>query len=87
VQKFPFQKIKPLRKLFAEGKFLHDLIACEECFGVWVYIPLAFFFKVNFYDVFYFPVISEALTGMTASFLMHLISAGWRSLYNVTVIE
>jgi hypothetical protein len=86
LQRFPFQKIPLLCRLFEEGKFLQELFSCDLCLGVWVYTVLAFFFKANLYDMFYFPVVSELLTGMTTSFIMHLITAGWQSLYNVTVI-
>jgi hypothetical protein len=76
-----------LKKGFAEEKFLHELFSCDLCLGVWVYTVLAFFFKVNIYDVFYLPVLSELLTGITTSFIMHVFSAGWKTLYNVTVIQ
>jgi len=86
LQRFPKQKIPFLKNFFSEGKFLQELFSCDLCLGVWVYTVLAFFFKANIFDMFYFPVVSEALTGMATSFIMHLISAGWQSLYNVTVI-
>jgi hypothetical protein len=47
---------------------------------------LAFFFRANIYDVFYFPVVSELLTGITTSFIMHIFSTGWKALYSTTVI-
>jgi hypothetical protein len=86
LQRFPFQKIPLLSRLFEEGKFLQELFSCDLCLGVWVYTVLAFFFKANIYDVFYFPVISELLTGITTSFIMHVFSVGWKDLYSTTVI-
>jgi hypothetical protein len=86
LQKFPFNKISFVRKLFEEGRFIYELFSCDLCLGVWVYTILAFFFKANIYDMFYFPVISEILTGITTSFIVHVFSAGWKSLYSTMVI-
>jgi hypothetical protein len=86
LQRFPFQKIPLLSRLFEEGKFLQELFSCDLCLGVWVYTVLAFFFRANIYDMFYIPVISEILTGITTSFIMHVFSVGWKALFSVTVI-
>jgi hypothetical protein len=87
LQRFPFQKIPLLSRLFEEGKFLQELFSCELCLGVWIYTILNFFFKVNIYNTFYFPVISELLTGITTSFIVYVFSIGWKDLFNVTVIK
>jgi hypothetical protein len=86
LQRFPFKKLPLLSNLFAEGKFLQELFSCDLCLGVWVYTILAFFFKANIYNVFYIPFVSELLTGMTTSFILHVFSAGWQALFGVTVI-
>jgi hypothetical protein len=86
LQRFPFQKIPLLSRLFEEWKFLQELFSCDLCLGVWVYTVLAFFFRANIYDMFYIPVISEILTGITTSFIMHVFSVGWKALFSVTVI-
>ena len=86
LQRFPLRKIRFLRKHLAEGKFLQELISCDLCLGVWIYTVLAYFFKINLYDAFYLPGLSELLTGATTSFIMHVFSAGWKSLYSMTVI-
>jgi len=87
LQIFPKEKLPYIGKYFTESKFLYELFSCELCLGVWIYTILAFFFKANIYDSFYVPVISEALTGISTSFLVHLVSEGWRSKYSVIEIR
>jgi hypothetical protein len=35
----------------------------------------------------YFPFISEVVTGTVSSFLMHLLVLGWKTKFDVIVIE
>jgi hypothetical protein len=51
---------------------------------------LAFVFKVNILNLFSIPyifIISEFLTGAVVSFLIHLISLGWKTKFEVIVLE
>jgi len=87
-QKFPKSKIPLIGRLFLEGKFLEELFSCDLCLGVWVYTGLSFIFSVNILgEYFYVPILSEFITGMIVSFVMHLISAGWETRYQNIVIE
>ena len=68
--------------------FFTKLFECDFCLGVWVYVALALLFKITIMtDVFpYVPFVSEAIAGVTTSFLMHLLSIGWREKFAVIVI-
>ena len=60
---------------------------CDECSGVWVYTFLSFVMgEVLFREIFYFPLVSELITGGISSFLVHLVSIGWREKFLVVVV-
>lgn len=76
--------------LFAESrfKFIRRMFACDLCVGVWIYTGLSFIMGVRLLgDLFYFPVASEIITGGLASFIMHIFSLGWKTKFEVVVIE
>jgi len=86
LQKFPFQKVFP--RLFKEGGFLEQLFSCDFCLGFWVYSGLAFIFNMNlFSEYFYVLVVCEALTGIVASFVMHLLTIGWNDKFGTIFVE
>lgn len=64
---------------FKKG-FLGDLFACDLCLGVWVYSLLSLvFYHVWFIESMpYTPLLSEVLTGSSASMLMWLMTTGFR---------
>lgn len=79
-------KFPPLRD--NKATFIRELISCDECFGVWVYVFLSFVMnEVLFQEYFYWPVIGNLVTGAVTSFVVHLISLGWKSKFEVIVIE
>lgn len=79
IQKFPFRKLPFIGGLFEEGRFLEQLWGCDFCLGFWVYTLLAFAFPVNYLNEYVnVPILSQALTGLISSFVMHLISIGWK---------
>ena len=86
LRKLPLPLLFP--GLFREGKFLEQLFGCDFCLGFWVYLVLSFFFRMNFlYEYFYIIIISEVLTAIMASFIMQLVSVGWKDLYSVVYLE
>lgn len=88
LQKFPKNKLPIISLLFREGKLLDDLFACDLCLGFWLYSGLAFLFDVNVIaEIRYIPILSEFLTGAVATFVMHLLSAGWDARYRNYHIE
>lgn len=82
IDKFPLTiKIKN------RSQFLNELFSCDFCLGVWVYSVLFFLTGTWFENVSFIPILSPLLIGTFASFLMHLISLGWRTKFEVIIIE
>jgi len=60
---------------------LKKLFTCDLCLGVWVYFSLCGFYRLEIVSSFtgiYIPLASEFLTGAIISFVVHLISIGWK---------
>ncbi len=85
-QKFPFQNLFFIGRFFSEGRFLEQLFSCDLCLGVWVYALLAFFFGINYFE-FYFIGVTEFLAGAVTSFIVHLISIGWKDKFGTFILE
>lgn len=70
------------------NKFVNNLVSCELCSGVWIYTLIAIIYKINILsDIFpYVPVLSGVITGCFASFIMHLLTLGWKTKFEVIVI-
>lgn len=67
--------------------FIRELVACDECFGVWVYAFLSFAMsEVLFQEYIYWPIIGNLITGAVTSFIIHLISLGWKSKFEIIEI-
>lgn len=68
------------------GKLLIYLICkvgrfeCDLCLGVWVYSILSGLFQIRLLeDVYwYVPLVSELITGCVTSYLVHLLTIGFR---------
>lgn len=74
---------------FSESKidFMRRVWECDLCAGVYTYTFLSLVMRVSlFNDIFYVPIISEAITGGIVAFVVHLISLGWKSKFEVVVI-
>lgn len=72
----------------SKNRFMRSVWNCDLCAGVWVYTFLsAVMGEVLFRGIFYFPFVSELATGGITSFVIHLISLGWKSKFEVLVIE
>jgi hypothetical protein len=83
---YTLQKFPVLRD--TKNKFLLELIQCDYCLGVWVFSFLAWLFQLTlFREYIYCPFISELATGVIISFLVHLISIGWREKFGIIVVE
>ena len=71
-----------LKGLETKGDFLKGLVTCDLCLGVWVYFALSLVMgHVWFMDVFYTPILSEAITGALASFVVYVFTNGWNTLF------
>ena len=77
-----------LDNLFQTPQFLKRLFSCDLCLGVWVYTLLSGILRVFlFTDVYgYVPLLSELITGCSISFLVHLLSLGWKSKFEVVIV-
>lgn len=81
VQKFP-----PLAE--AHSPFVKALVTCDFCLGVWIFTALSAVSRWSLLgNLFYFPAISEIMTGCAVSFLVHLASIGWKEKFSAIVIE
>jgi hypothetical protein len=70
------------------NKFIKKLLSCDLCWGFWIYSLWSFLTGgVLFRDIYYVPVFSQFITGGISSFLVHLVSLGWKSKFEVLVIE
>ena len=83
IQKSPYMKFIIGFFKGRSKEFLEQLFGCDLCLGFWVYLFLALLFQyanvnVNVLDIPNAPVISAIITGAITSFIVHLISIGWR---------
>jgi hypothetical protein len=65
---------------------LHD---CDLCSGVWIYTILSLFLGVDLLSVTifeYVPLVSEIVTGILVSWIVHIFTLGWHAKYDVVVI-
>lgn len=85
VQTFPLSRLFFIGRLFESGKVLYDLVSCDLCLGFWVYLVLSIFVKPTFISL--PPVIYEILLAMSAAFIMHLLSIGWKDKFGIINID
>jgi hypothetical protein len=83
-QNFPFISLPLIGRYWKEKRFLGKLFACDLCLGVWVYTIIAILLEVNLFEEFgYIPIVFEFFTGAAMSFIMHLLTIGWRDKFEV----
>jgi len=77
-----------LRKFPITDKIVLKIFnGCNLCLGVWVYSALAFVFRMNILqEYFYMNILSELITGAVTSLLVHLVTIGWKSEFSTIVI-
>ncbi len=79
-------KFPPLAE--SRYKFIREMFNCDLCLGVWVYTVLsAGMGEYLFTEQFYFPLISELVTGCFTAFITHVFMIGWREKFQIIVIE
>lgn len=85
---FTIQKYPLTEKLREIHPFIRDGLDCDFCLGCWVYLFLAWVFGMNIFEGYlpYIPLITELLGGIVISFIMHLISIGWRDKFSIIVM-
>ena len=70
-------------QLFSIHPKLEELRDCDFCLGFWVFSLLAWAFGINLLAPVYIPVLSEAATGLIASFFVHLVRIGWTTKFGI----
>lgn len=79
----------PLPEKIEEHWFFGKLHRCDLCLGVWVFSIMAFFLKIDALQslgFWYVPVLSEIVTGMATSFVVHLWTLGWKEKFSNPII-
>lgn len=79
----------PLPSFLKKIKSIEYLHGCDLCFGVWVFGFLALFMQMDLLTVLgfqYVPVLSQLVTGGAISFIVHLLSLGWKAKFEVIVV-
>lgn len=82
IQQLPPAKV--LAKREYDGSivsYFGKLLECSLCLGEWVYFILCCVFKVALGP--YVPVVSELITAAIFSFVVYLLSQGWKVLWGV----
>ena len=72
-----------------EGGFLDKLFSCDLCLGFWIYFFLALVFQYANVDVNIIkivPVFDQIVTGAFTTFVIHLVSIGWKDKFGTFVI-
>ncbi len=72
------------QSLFSLHAKLIELRDCDFCLGFWVFGLLAWALGINLIAPVYIPVLSEALSGLLASFAVHVFRLGWEMKFGIT---
>ncbi len=72
------------RSLFSKYAKLEELVDCDFCLGFWVFSFLAWALGINLLAPVYIPALSETMSGLLASFFVHLVRIGWTSKFGIT---
>lgn len=76
-------------KFAKKFEWLVELHNCDFCSGCYVYTLLSIFMNVNLLTAFgfdYVPWVSQIITGIVVSFLVHIFTLGWKAKYDVVVV-
>jgi hypothetical protein len=79
----------PLPQVLEKRTFFKKLHECDFCAGVWSYSILSYVMQLSLLEDFgfsYFPFVSELVTGVFVSFLVHLLVLGWKTKFEVIVV-
>lgn len=76
----------PLPAALEKFKTIEKLHRCDLCAGVHIYALMAWLTGTYLFSH-YIPLVSEYVTGGVISFLVHLISIGWKEKFtNIVVV-
>lgn len=80
-----FHLPKPIKKY----DWFVKLQECDLCSGVWIFTVLSLFMGVDLLSTLifeYVPLVSEVVTGIVISWIVHIFTLGWKSKYEVVII-
>lgn len=81
IQKSPIPRILP------EG-LLKELVECDLCLGFWTYLFLGVMLKKDLdEELAKNRIVSGLATASFSTFVMHLLSIGWREKFGTYIIE
>lgn len=70
--------------------FFGKLLSCDLCLGVWIYGFMSLVLRIDLlsaeFGLPYIPLFGELATACMTSFIMHLISLGWKAKFNVIIV-
>ena len=78
-----------LPKAIQKIEWFRKLHECDLCSGVWIFTILSLFMGLDLLSVLlfeYVPVVSEVVTGIVISWLVHIFILGWKAKYEIVVI-
>jgi len=78
-----------LPKFIKKIDWFVKLHSCDLCLGVYCYAFLSLFFEMDLLSVLgfgYIPFVSQAITGILVSWLVHIFTLGWKAKYEIVVI-
>lgn len=82
---YAIQQVTPLEKIKIE--YLQKLLSCDFCLGSWLFFFLSLMFDLRIEGLPHIIILSPFLLGVAISFIVHLISLGWRTKFETIVIE
>lgn len=72
------------RPIFSLHAKLEELVECDLCLGFWVYAGLAWAMGINLLEPFVdVPGLNSVLSGLAASFAVHLALMGWHDKFSI----
>jgi len=82
---YTIQQFAPLESIKIE--YLHKLISCDFCLGSWLFFFLSWMFDLQIEGLPNIQILSPFLLGVGISFVVHLISLGWKAKFETIIIE
>lgn len=79
-----FQK-SPIPRYF-KGT-LKELVECDLCLGFWIYLVLGVMLHQDIDEKIKNKIVSKLATASVSTFVMHLLSIGWREKFSTYIIE
>ena len=84
---FFLKKFPPIQTLSGKSELLSELYDCDLCFGFWVNLFLAPFFRINI-DEIENRILGWLMFACLSTLMSHLMSTGYSEIFgNVVIID